>query len=47
MNSFDPGFIEKQQIPQNLLRTIRLLGEYKGALPEKSLLCAPLMCLRG
>ena len=30
MNSFDPGFIEKQRIPQNLLRTIRLLGESKG-----------------
>lgn len=30
MSSFDPGFIEKQRIPQNLLRTIRLLGEYKG-----------------
>ena len=30
MKSFEPGFLEKQQIPQNLLRSIRLLGEYKG-----------------
>jgi Fic family protein len=30
MKSFVPGFFEKQRIPQNLLRTIRLLGEYKG-----------------
>jgi Fic family protein len=30
MKSFVPGFIERQPIPQNLLRTIRLLGEYKG-----------------
>lgn len=30
MKSFEPGFLEKQRIPQNLLRTIRLLGEYKG-----------------
>src|ERR1044072_9225689 len=30
MKSFAPGFLEKQRIPQNLLRTIRLLGEYKG-----------------
>jgi len=30
MRSFAPGFFEKQRIPQNLLRTIRLLGEYKG-----------------
>jgi len=30
MKSFAPGFFEKQRIPQNLLRTIRLLGEYKG-----------------
>ena len=30
MKSFAPGFLEKQQIPQSLLRTIRLLGEYKG-----------------
>lgn len=30
MKSFEPGFLEKQGIPQNLLRTIRLLGEYKG-----------------
>jgi hypothetical protein len=30
MKSFDPGFFDKQRIPQNLLRTIRVLGEYKG-----------------
>jgi Fic family protein len=30
MKSFEPGFLEKQQISQNLLRTIRVLGEYKG-----------------
>jgi Fic family protein len=30
MKSFHAGFLEKQRIPQNLLRTIRLLGEYKG-----------------
>jgi Fic family protein len=30
MKSFAPGFLEKQLIPQNLLRSIRLLGEYKG-----------------
>jgi Fic family protein len=30
MNSFASGFIERQPIPQNLLRTIRLLGEFKG-----------------
>src|ERR1700730_15658333 len=30
MKSFEPGFIEKQPMPQNLLRTIRLLGEFKG-----------------
>jgi Fic family protein len=30
MKSFAPGFFEKQRIPQNLLRSIRLLGEYKG-----------------
>ncbi|MCA1576682.1 MAG: hypothetical protein LC794_04880 [Acidobacteria bacterium] len=30
MKSFEPGFFEKQPIPQNLLRSIRLLGEYKG-----------------
>jgi Fic family protein len=28
--SFEPGFIENQPITQNLLRTVRLLGEYKG-----------------
>jgi Fic family protein len=30
MKSFEPGFIERQPITQNLLRTVRLLGEYKG-----------------
>ena len=30
MKSFAQGFLEKQRIPQNLLRTVRLLGEYKG-----------------
>lgn len=30
MKSFEPGILEKQRISQNLLRTIRLLGEYKG-----------------
>lgn len=30
MKSFAPGFIESQPVTQNLLRTIRLLGEYKG-----------------
>lgn len=30
MPSFDPGYIESQPISQNLLRTIRLIGEYKG-----------------
>ncbi|MHB8307205.1 MAG: hypothetical protein ACYDDH_03860 [Candidatus Desulforudaceae bacterium] len=30
MKSFSPGFIERQPVSQSLLRTIRLLGEYKG-----------------
>ena len=30
MKSFEPGFLEKQQIPPQLLRTIRVLGEHKG-----------------
>jgi Fic family protein len=30
MNSFEPGFLERLPIPHNLLRTVRLLGEYKG-----------------
>jgi len=30
MHSFQAGFIERQPITQNLLRTVRLLGEYKG-----------------
>jgi len=28
MKSFEPGFIEAQPITQNLLQTIRLIGEY-------------------
>jgi Fic family protein len=30
MRSFEEGYIERQQIPHSLLRTIRLLGEYRG-----------------
>ena len=30
MKSFEPGFLEKQRIPQSLLRAIRALGEFKG-----------------
>jgi len=30
MKSFNPGFLEKQPITQNLLQTIRRLAEYKG-----------------
>jgi len=30
MNSFESGLFKRQPITQNLLRTIRLLGEYKG-----------------
>jgi hypothetical protein len=30
MKSFEAGFLEEQRISQNLLRTIRLLGEFKG-----------------
>lgn len=30
MKSFEPGFLDNQRIPQKLLRTIRLLGEYRG-----------------
>ena len=30
MNSFETEFLEKQPIPHSLLRTIRLLGEYRG-----------------
>ncbi|MFH1671836.1 MAG: Fic family protein [Pseudomonadota bacterium] len=30
MKSFEPGLIENQPIPHPLLRTIRLLGEYRG-----------------
>lgn len=30
MQSFEPGFIERQPITRNILRTIRLIGEYKG-----------------
>ncbi len=30
MQSFEPGFIERQPISQNILRIIRIIGEYKG-----------------
>src|SRR5437899_6063338 len=30
MNSFTPGFIERQPITQNLLRTVFAIGELKG-----------------
>ncbi len=30
MNSFEREFLEKQPIPHSFLRTIRLLGEYRG-----------------
>jgi Fic family protein len=30
MRSFEPGFLEKQRPTHNLLRTIRVLGEFKG-----------------
>jgi len=30
MRSFEQGFLERQAIPHSLLRTTRLLGEYKG-----------------
>jgi Fic family protein len=30
MNSLISGFIERQPIPQNLLKTIRLIGEFRG-----------------
>ena len=30
MNSFEQEFLERQPIPHSLLRTIRLLGEYRG-----------------
>lgn len=30
MKSFEPGFIERQPISQQLIGTIRLIGEYKG-----------------
>lgn len=30
MNSFESEFLEKQPIPHSLLRTIRLVGEYRG-----------------
>jgi len=30
MNSFEKNFLERQPIPHSLLRTIRLLGEYRG-----------------
>ena len=34
MKSFEPGFIEGQPITQNLLRTVRLLGEFKQQIPQ-------------
>lgn len=30
MHSFEAGFLERQNIPHSLLRTVRILGEYKG-----------------
>jgi Fic family protein len=30
MHSFESGFLERQPITQNLLQTVRLLGEFKG-----------------
>lgn len=30
MKSFIPGFLESQPITQNLLQSVRLLGEFKG-----------------
>lgn len=30
MKSFEPGFIENQDVTQGMLQTVRLLGEYKG-----------------
>ena len=30
MNSFEQEFLERQPLPHSLLRTIRLLGEYRG-----------------
>ncbi len=30
MQSFESGFIERQPISQNLLQTVRMIGEYKG-----------------
>ena len=30
MKSFETGVIESQNVTQSLLRTVRLLGEYKG-----------------
>lgn len=30
MNSFEPGFLDRQQVTPSLVATIRLLGEYKG-----------------
>jgi len=35
VKSFNPGFLEKQPITQNLLQTIRGIAEYKGK-QEKS-----------
>ncbi len=30
MRSFEPGFLERQQLTHNLLQAVRLLGEFKG-----------------
>lgn len=30
VKSFEPGFLERQPITQGLLRTVRIIGEYKG-----------------
>lgn len=30
MNSFEPGFLENGSIPHSLVKTIRLIGEYRG-----------------
>ncbi len=30
MRSFEKGFLKRQQIPHSLVRTVRLLGEYRG-----------------
>ncbi|MDI6871159.1 MAG: hypothetical protein QME79_07355 [Bacillota bacterium] len=30
MKSFEPGFLERQPVTQAILRTVRLVGEFKG-----------------